>query len=102
MTVDLSGSSSAASSSTSTLAANTFVKDTSINVSASGSVQETSIVIPVPPPPPPRAPVIVPKTIPKVKKAPVASVGEGVQTWSQLQATVSAVDGVASGSGIVR
>ena len=102
MTVDLSGSSSAASSSTSTLAANTSVKDLSINVSASGSVQKTSIVIPVPPPPPPRAPVVVPKAIPKVKKDPVASVGEGVQTPSQLQATVSAVDGAASGSGIVR
>ena len=100
MAVDLSGSSSAASSSTSIFAANTSVKDTSINVSASDSVQEDSIVIPVPSPPPPKAPVNVPKAIPKVKKAPVAPVGEGVQTRSQLQATVSAVDGAASGSGI--
>ena len=97
MAVDLSGSSSAASSSTSIFAANTSVKDTSINVSASDSVQEDSIVIPVPSPPPP---VNVPKAIPKVKKAPVPPVGEGVQTRSQLQATVSAVDGAASGSGI--
>ena len=101
MAVDLSGSSSAASSSTSTLAANTFVKDTSINVSASGSVQETSIVIPVPPPPPPRAPVIVPKTIPKVKKAPVAP-GDRVQTRSRSYADVAAEGGAAGGSGIVR
>ena len=102
MTVDLSGSSSAASSSTSTLAANTSVTDLSINVSASGSVQKTSIVIPVPPPPPPRAPVVVPKAIPKVKKAPVAPVGDRVQTRSRSYADVAAEGGAAGGSGIVR
>ena len=54
------------------------------------------------PPPPPRAPVIVPKTIPKVKKAPVAPVGDRVQTQSRSYADVAAEVGAAGGSGIVR
>ena len=103
VSIDLSDSSSAASSSTSTLAANTSVKDLSIDVSASGSVRKAPvIVIPVPPPPPPRAPNVIPKAIPKVKKAPVAHVGDRVQTRSRSYADVAAEGGAAGGSGIAR
>ena len=103
VSVDLSDSSSATSSSTSTLAASTSVKDLSIDVSASGSVRKAPvIVIPVPPPPPPRAPNVILKAIPKVKKAPVAPVGDRVQTQSRSYADVAAEGGAAGGSGIVR
>ena len=103
VSIDLSDSSSAASSSTSTLAANTSVKDLSIDVSASGSVQKAPvIVIPVPPPPPPRAANVILKAIPKVKKAPVAPVGDSVQSQSRSYADVAAEGGAAGGSGIAR
>ena len=101
VSVDLSDSFSATSSSTSTLAASTSVKDLSIDVSASGSVRKAPVIV-IPVPPPPRAPNVIPKAIPKVKKAPVAHVGDRVQTRSRSYADVAAEGGAAGGSGIVR